>query len=295
MIKNPYHMDGHMFDGEVQYNGREGTYTNHFWNPSFVPVRAKYNDYGSVEDLDESNLHFKFWLKYLDSRLIEIPQGKNPYHDPPAKKGMTSEELFDVLQEGRLVLKPDHYSQDKSNIPVCQTMIREDVYQHLLSMQYKGQWWPRAETLSGQTIYDDAIKFYDSEEWKPWELKVKSLVEGWTPETLSDFHGLDMGRNVDNNYTEEFIGDSGEQLKTYKSYIAKRLCLEPSWKETQEFKDFLRDLCDWMYVGNMHDALRLTWHPGTGCGSQASNLAIASDFHVGMGKIARKVKKAQSY
>lgn len=73
------------------------------WSFRSIPFRAEYNDYGSIENVHpEDQILVDLALAQFNRDAIEIPQGDNPYHDPPVTKGMPAEGWWDALWEGRL-------------------------------------------------------------------------------------------------------------------------------------------------------------------------------------------------
>jgi hypothetical protein len=71
------------------------------WFPRTFPIRAKYNDYGSVEDIEEGPLK-DTWLEGLKLDLSERGWGDNSCHDVPTSKDMTFDALLEAIVEGRV-------------------------------------------------------------------------------------------------------------------------------------------------------------------------------------------------
>ena len=73
----------------------------------FVPVgwpfRARYNDYGYVEGIEE-DVYTNDTLDYLRKRLIERPLGENKYHDHEVTKGELGWHSLDNWLHGKRVL-----------------------------------------------------------------------------------------------------------------------------------------------------------------------------------------------
>lgn len=76
------------------------------WSFRSIPFRAVYNDYGSIENVHpEDQILVDLALAQFNRDAIEIPQGDNPYHDPPVTRGMPAEGWWDALWEGRLQVR----------------------------------------------------------------------------------------------------------------------------------------------------------------------------------------------
>lgn len=76
------------------------------WSFRSIPFRAEYNDYGSIQNVHpEDQILVDLALAQFNRDAIEIPQGDNPYHDPPVTRGMPAEGWWDALWEGRLQVR----------------------------------------------------------------------------------------------------------------------------------------------------------------------------------------------
>lgn len=76
-------------------------YAHSFWFPRCFPLRAKYNDYGSVEECEDGPLR-QAWMDGLRLDLIERGWGANSCHDVSTSKDMSFDDLLVALWEGRV-------------------------------------------------------------------------------------------------------------------------------------------------------------------------------------------------
>jgi len=290
LTKSPYRGDEFKSPGEEKTNqpngdaGREGVYSGNFWYPEFVPVRAEYNDYGSVQSLDVKCHNWQYWQETINERIVEYPLGPNQYHDPASTKGMSVEDLLNVLQEGRLRFKEPYY---RVAVPVSQTMIREDVFESILSIRLEDEetWWLNkdGDPFTPETIYEHGMKMFSAPHPKSHIIKGIAGMEDL-------FDDLDYGRaNYFSSGMHESEGERG--VKPYRAWIRKGLKDGTLKLESPEFKALIKDIADFMYVRSVHANLRLTWHPGTGQGSQSSNFQMAKQFHRNIANIAIKARK----
>jgi hypothetical protein len=90
---------------ENPYDGEESCYMHGHWFPRTFPIKARYNDYGSVEDYEEGP-ETRAWLDGLKLDLIERGWGDNSVHDVAVRKEMKFEELLEALWERRILVKP---------------------------------------------------------------------------------------------------------------------------------------------------------------------------------------------
>lgn len=84
--------------------GASTCYLHDVWVPRTFPLKAKYNDYGGVEEL-EQGFNFDLWIEGLKLDLIEQGVGDNVAHDVATSPDMDAEELVDALREGRVLVK----------------------------------------------------------------------------------------------------------------------------------------------------------------------------------------------
>jgi len=93
----------------------ENPYERHYvcglydlWFPRTWPLTAKYNDYGSIERYDESDVIIRSIIDGLKEDLIETGVGDNSIHDVEARKGMSFEDTLVAIQEGRIRVERDN-------------------------------------------------------------------------------------------------------------------------------------------------------------------------------------------
>jgi len=79
-------------------------YSHDMWFPRSTPVRAKYNDYGSIEAYDESSPGVYAIVAALTQDLIEVGTGDNSCHDVPTSKGMDFGRVLNAVWERRILV-----------------------------------------------------------------------------------------------------------------------------------------------------------------------------------------------
>lgn len=99
---------------ENPYNSSLKCSMHDSWFPRTWPIKATYNDYGSVENytMGES------WLEGLKVDLKPVGVGENQIHDVATSKNMTFDEMLTALWEGRIRVKRrvDYTSRSLSKI-----------------------------------------------------------------------------------------------------------------------------------------------------------------------------------
>lgn len=96
---------------------------NGSWEPATLPILGNYNDYGSVENLEEGPVTEAFF-ETLNRRAIERAVGENECHDVAVVRGMPREEWLRALWEDRVQIR----GLDGRIVSVAQTMARDDVW-----------------------------------------------------------------------------------------------------------------------------------------------------------------------
>jgi hypothetical protein len=122
LTENPY------FDGGFvcEATGR--------WSPRTWPIKARYNDYGSIEHYEEGPM-LDVIMKGFQKDLVEVGVGDNSFHDVAAKRDMPFTDLLEAVWEGRMrvwndtsrkALTPEELaeSKEKYSAPYVPTMRR---------------------------------------------------------------------------------------------------------------------------------------------------------------------------
>lgn len=94
------------------------------WLPLAPPMRARYNNYGSVE-FDESK-EAGALFDVLARRAVERGPGDIERFEPPVTRAMPREDWLSALWLGRVQIET---AQGRAE--VAQTMVREDIWLHL--------------------------------------------------------------------------------------------------------------------------------------------------------------------
>ena len=76
-----------------------------WWVPRTFPVRAKYDDYGSVEEVQDP-IGTEVWLEALKLDLIPQGRGDNSIHDVPTSTDMNWGDFLNAVGESRVQVGP---------------------------------------------------------------------------------------------------------------------------------------------------------------------------------------------
>lgn len=78
------------------------------WSVRTPPLRAEYNDYGTIENVHEDDKFIAdLWLRGLQEDLVEKGLGDNSCHDTATVKEMKFDQLLDALRENRVEVTQD--------------------------------------------------------------------------------------------------------------------------------------------------------------------------------------------
>ena len=102
LTQNPY-LDG------------SSCYQHSIWFPRTCPLKAEYNDYGSVENVEEGPMQ-EVWIEGFQEDLIEKGIGDNTCHDSAIKKDMTFDDLLEAVRENRVEVIGDPYWRTRKEI-----------------------------------------------------------------------------------------------------------------------------------------------------------------------------------
>lgn len=86
---------------ESPYNDNIRCYIHSIYSPRTFPLKAVYNDYGSVACV-KNGVEKKAWMDGFQLDLVEKSWGENSCHDVPAKKNMSFDEMLAAVWEGRI-------------------------------------------------------------------------------------------------------------------------------------------------------------------------------------------------
>lgn len=88
------------------YNDSPICYMHSLWFPRNFPLKAEYNDYGSVENIQSGPLK-DIWMEGFQKDLIEKGWGDNSCHDVPVSKDMSFDDLLNAITENRVYVRRD--------------------------------------------------------------------------------------------------------------------------------------------------------------------------------------------
>lgn len=274
IVQNPYHIGEvsgfPVKNGEplpVALKGNSGCYIGDLWIPLCYPIRGNYNDYGTIEDVDETTPRGKAemtqFVAAFKEHCVPLEVGENEYHDSKIKD-FTLAEILEALQEGRCFM---NYKSEIPNkpirlVPIAWMMIKETVWQSLLATDVKksGEVWEREGEDDRITVKGIRTSL------------AKISNKGVTGERREEL----MQKLENKTITSEETTLLFEALKTSlgNSYYQMRTWHMSPIDAPLFTNDLLDTAAEMEYVHTMMSILRISFAPTTGSGSQCDNIKL---------------------
>jgi hypothetical protein len=223
----------------VLLKGSSGCYIGDLWSIVSLPIRGKYNDYGTIENIPDKTERDKaeidLFVKVFKTNGARLKVGDNEYHDI-ATNDFELDDILGCLQEGRVCFKQEDVYND--HVPIGWIMVKESVWQSLLKTDItkSGEWYEKKK-YSSATIKVDLEKAYK---------KIKD-----SNDLISKY--------------ELKYGDT-------RSWVWHMTPYDNPLELLSENQDKLFDsLSELEYIYSLLGLLRITIHPTTGSGSQNRN------------------------
>lgn len=106
------------------YDDSQSCYVHSLWWPRTFPLRGVYNDYGSIEQIQDPDLQ-QLWLDSLKLDMVEKGMGDNTCHDVPVREDMSFDALLEAIWEGRLEVRQTESSVTKKLNEAVEKTIEE--------------------------------------------------------------------------------------------------------------------------------------------------------------------------
>lgn len=240
--------------------GALGCYPTHFWTPYMLPVYAKYNDYGSIENWQDSELPvLDFIVKNYKENLFEdhdedADDADNEDEDEEDALPLRSDVTFPLLQEWFHAGKVFTKNYLGKRVPNNVIMIRRGIWDAILSKPVA----TRTDTgLKLSTVVDTIDPLFDAffKASSTFDEKYRILEsESKTP------------------YFQH-MNSLANEVGSWFSLLAIKNEMYDAHKDPQlaasllpRFKLFLTRMAEVYFVNKYFDHHRLTWHPVTGTG-----------------------------
>lgn len=270
-----------------EYIRAVGLHPTDFWVPHLVPVYAKYDDYGSIEDWQDSEQPILSFLarNYKQSLVEKITIGEYECSDvlEVNRENVTFPLLLAWLGRSWVC------SLDSRRKPVRNThiMIRRGVWDAILAAKTSNMWQKKpafnqiAESVDA--LLDACSKAEGDEIFKILDFSNTSSLPDDAPEYTQHLHALVQGEGP--WFSLLAIKDEMSQAVLNGQLDAANL---------ESFRVLYTRMVEVYYVNNYFDIHGLTWHPTTGNGKQEFDPLLILGHHMLCAQEGLKLVKAKN-
>jgi len=254
--------------------GQSGyVYSSGLLSPAFLAITGEYNDYGSIENVEE-DWNYEFIEKTLKEKFGEIIVA-----DDDDVINWTLLDLIDGIERG----EPKYYIK-KDPVPInCDlsfVMIRQDVWDLCVEIEKNSEtFWNIYKKETDSSKYYITGQEWGDKQWEGFLEKIKKVYEKREDELFDEILNDHNDCVFKRSYGEErpLIG-----LDDYR-----KLC--KSKKDDDIFlNDVKKQWFEHKMIGNCISTLRKGWMIQPGAGSQSSDWEINKKFYEGLSTICDK-------
>lgn len=240
----------------VVTKGGSGVYITDLWTPFCLPLRGRYNDYGSIEEVPgitpRDKAEIAQFVKRVQRDAVPLKVGENSVHDVPTDDLKDLDTILEAMHEGRLYTKRAvHWGGHSPLVPISWMMVKELVWQTLLGV--------------------DLMNTDASFRWKGKSAKPKPTVSWLKAHYLSQ---LKLSQS------EDRLAAIRSEMGWYRGVFDNSSFESPLRDHRPEGMPDPRLLvtaaAELDYIHMIAGDLRLTFHPTCGSGSQTHNLDLWS-------------------
>lgn len=235
---------------------------NELWTPRCLPIYGKYNDYGSIEDI-QYDWNTDFILENFKKDVIEVVGEK--HEKSIIRDELTIESLLELMHRNRVFV---NYGGNK--LKIGYVMMHAKIYEELSTRTVA---WYTGD-MSHEILLDHAIKYYtalqknfkeiENQKWGLIEFDFQELVfnhrNEFAPILRIDGYGVDIG------------------IKTYERLLRDFVKIGLS-VDSIRVSTLLNSLVKYLMFSNNFYLLRKIWVPQSGAGSQNCDYELHKFFH----------------
>lgn len=237
--------------------GSLGIYPTDFWTPHMLPVYAKYNDYGSIEDWQDSELPIlDFIVKNYKKTLVEETK--------------EDEEEDDTGEYGYL---PEYPSRSDVTFPLLQEWFHQGT---VCTRNFMGEPVPNNFVMIRRGIWDAILARSVTSRHKGLEFSAIIDSIDLLFEAFFNAQGDEKYKILESESKIQYLQymtSLKHETGSWCSLVAIKEEMYEAHKDPQlvtsllpRFKLFLSRIAEVYFVNRYFDHRRLTWHPTTGVG-----------------------------
>ena len=247
-------------------------YANDIWTPKFLPVFGEYDDYGSVENIQE-NWNTQFIVDQLRQELAQVrltqptPRADSTHADTRKHFALdldafTVNDVLDQIHEDRVWVPGV-----RDNLPVGWCMMHRWVWDHMTQIMERD--W--RDNISLNTVISHGETYYEAMLNRYAEVRANSddvamgLLLKYSRRALVDWQNAFA-----------VLSESGSRLDSYMTLSGLRNYDEVMWKlaetgvsvQDAHVQQVIRAMAEMLVFMNNMSVLRKFWSPQTGKGCQ---------------------------
>lgn len=247
--------------------GRSGSgggfcYSNDIYTPTSIPIFGKYNDYGSLEEIEHESgdIVFKQFLDKITDGSCIVKAGRFK-EDKAIPENI--EELLSMIQESRISVKKS--TMRDTEFTISYMLIHKNIYDDVLA------------EMGNRTPYEESftMREYWEKQFTKLEVKIENLNEKiklmQVDETNKDNLNylqtkLRLLMRFSDSNLQQACNDFGLTRGDFKNMISENIS-----NENTSFKNGIIDL---LLMHTIFNYARKVWMPQSGAGSQSEEKKI---------------------
>ena len=256
------------FNGSVRSSGGF-CHSTGFWSPFSLHIEGNYNDYGTLENVDEQDWSFLFTLDRLKQDVLE-KENIDDYSDKSIKRDDINNWKYigKAIHEDALELSVGRiwgglYPNEKT-LPVGFMMIHRDIFDAIINGKVES--W-LGEDITIESLMEDGRKVV--ERFKE-RIKEEEAIDDENDKLMHRFrYNMDLDHSMDRNKIANCA-----RFRIGTDYGIMKECLDYLFEEVSEHKSdehlekIIRKMSEFYMIDMAMMKMRKTWMPQAGAGSQ---------------------------
>lgn len=273
------------FNGSVRANNGH-CHSTGFWSPFSLHIEGDYNDYGTIENVDEQDWNFLFTLERLKQNVVEKENDKE-YSDNSIKKDDINNWKYigNAIHEDNLEISVANiwgslYPNEKT-LPIGFMMIHGDVFDSIINSEIES--W-RGDVINIENLMKDGRKV--AERFKE-RIKEEEAIDDENEKLIYRYrYKMDLDHSMDRNKIANCA-----KFRIATDYGIMKECLDYLFKEVSEHKPdedlekIIRKMSEFYMLDMAMMKMRKTWMPQAGAGSQDDEV----DLHLMINDATRAI------
>ena len=264
---------------ETPTSQANASYHTGYWFPMSTPIKAKYADYGQVDEWDKESIFFKSFLTSLKKNIV----AKEDHELSVSAESLDMEHLMEWIHGNKLYVKNHDFETGKpSNLQVGQLLISETAWQSSLTMELEA--WDRPSKVLTLEDYE-------------WDIG-QAIEVIRASKRGNGTHSALLGMGIDPRNVFSHVLNYGGSIPSLGYDFEKQLkgiaidFLNGNVTE-KHFQEFLTKSAEFFFIDDLCEQLRKPWHPTCGHGGQDQHHLLVEQWHDAMSSATKNVMQAR--